>query len=71
MDRNTILAIILSVLVITIGMTIQATFFAPSVQEEVVEEAINVEEIYLQPETYSKLPSNLAWTGFAGWPPWR
>ncbi|HRV23822.1 MAG TPA: membrane protein insertase YidC [Sphaerochaeta sp.] len=61
MDRNTILAVILSVLVITVGMTIQATFFAPSAQEEVAEEAANVEEIYLQPEAYSKLPSNLAW----------
>lgn len=61
MDRNTILAIVLSVLVITVGMTIQATFFAPSVQDEVVEEVVSVEEVYLQPETYSKLPSNLAW----------
>ena len=47
-------------LVITIGMTIQAIFL-PERAEEVAEEAANVEEIYLQPEAYSKLPSNLAW----------
>ena len=30
MDKNTILAIVLSVVVITVGMTLQTTFFAPS-----------------------------------------
>src|SRR5690554_5760905 len=29
MDRNTILAIVLSVIVISVGLTIQTTFFAP------------------------------------------
>ena len=61
MDRNTILAIVLSVLVITVGMTIQSTFFAPQPMEEVTQEVVNVEDVYLQPEMYSKLPSNLAW----------
>ncbi len=30
MDKNTIIAIVLSVIVITVAMTIQTTFFAPN-----------------------------------------
>ena len=31
MDRNTIIAIVLSVIVITVGMTIQTAFFPPEI----------------------------------------
>lgn len=42
MDRNTILAIVLSVLVITVGMTLQTTLFAPEITEAMASE--NVQE---------------------------
>ncbi len=35
MDRNTIIAIVLSVIVITLGMTIQTTFFTPEITDPV------------------------------------
>ena len=43
MDRNTIIAIVLSVIVITVGMTIQTAFFPPEIPVE--EETTTIEEI--------------------------
>ena len=53
MDRNTIIAIVLSVIVITVGMTIQTMFFAPEIPVDagVVEETIEA-DVYL-PESAS------------------
>ena len=48
MDRNTIIAIVLSAIVIIVGTTIQATLFAPDMTEQttaVTEEIIASEEI--------------------------
>ena len=44
MDRNTIIAIVLSVIVITVGMTIQTAFFPPEIPA-VAEEGTVVETI--------------------------
>lgn len=61
MDRNTIIAVVLSVIVITVGMTVQAVFFPPQVTEttETVEQLdSNVEqESSSQAVTYSSLNS--------------
>ena len=53
MDRNTIIAIVLSVIVITVGMTIQTVFFAPElpVSEEIAEEAVNNTDTVLPDNT--------------------
>ena len=63
MDKNTILAIILSVVVITVGMSIQATFFGPTTVEPAqTQTAVSAsEEGYLAPASYAQLPSSLAW----------
>ncbi len=71
MDKNTILAIVLSVLVITIGMTIQATFFAPATPPEVVPTTERVQtsvsssdsgqSTYLAPAQSSQVSANIAW----------
>ncbi len=63
MDKNTILAVILSVVVITIGMTIQTTFFAPTPVEATATQTTvaSSEPSYLEPAHYAYLPSNLAW----------
>lgn len=49
MDRNTIIAIVLSVVVITVGMTLQSVFFAP------VNDVSTVETV--QPETTGSVPA--------------
>jgi membrane protein insertase, YidC/Oxa1 family, C-terminal domain len=41
MDRNTIIAVVLSVIVITVGMTLQTVFFAPEVPDTTTVEAID------------------------------
>ncbi len=63
MDKNTILAVILSVVVITVGMTIQTTFFAPAPVEARQSTTVvaPTEPTYLDPVSYAQLPSNLAW----------
>ncbi len=65
MDKNTILAIVLSVLVITIGMTIQTTFFAPLATVEAtgesVQSTVSASNTYLEPAQSSQIVSNLAW----------
>ena len=68
MDKNTILAIVLSVLVITVGMTIQTTFFAPdpatqAVQQEALQPGTSpaAATTTLEPAQYSQIPSNIAW----------
>ena len=63
MDKNTILAIILSVVVITVGMSIQTTFFGPTTVEPAqTQTAVSAsEEGYLAPASYAQLPSSLAW----------
>jgi len=63
MDKNTILAVVLSVIVITVGMTIQTTFFSPTPVEvaPTQTEVIEIEHTYLEPARYAMLPSNLAW----------
>jgi YidC/Oxa1 family membrane protein insertase len=63
MDKNTILAVVLSVLVITVGMTIQSAFFAPSpvATDTTQSEAALPDSTYLEPSSYVQLPSNLAW----------
>lgn len=63
MDKNTILAIVLSVIVITVGMTIQTTFFAADpVADAPTAVAMSPEEAaYLEPVHYTMLPANLAW----------
>ena len=40
MDRNTIIAIVLTVIVITVGMTIQTAFFSPEVSETAQSETV-------------------------------
>ncbi len=47
MDRNTIIAIVLSVVVITVGMTIQTTFFTPEYPEvtEIADAVTDVNEV--------------------------
>ncbi len=68
--KNTILAIVLSVLVITIGMTIQATFFAPATPEVVpttervqtsVSSSDSGQSTYLAPAQSSQVSANIAW----------
>ncbi|MDD3056738.1 MAG: membrane protein insertase YidC [Sphaerochaeta sp.] len=65
MDKNTILAIVLSVLVITVGMTIQTTFFTPTPSAEVVSESVQPKTAdtlaSLEPAKSSLVSSNLAW----------
>jgi YidC/Oxa1 family membrane protein insertase len=68
MDKNTILAIVLSVLVITLGMTIQATFFAPPVPEMVptterveTSRTTTGDTTYLAPAQSSQVSANIAW----------
>ena len=63
MDKNTILAVILSVVVITVGMTIQTTFFTPTpVETTQTQTSVSPSEsTYLEPTKYTQLPSNLAW----------
>jgi YidC/Oxa1 family membrane protein insertase len=65
MDKNTILAIVLSVLVITVGMTIQTTFFTPTPSAEVVSESVQPKTTdtlaALEPAKSSLVSSNLAW----------
>ena len=54
MDRNTIIAIVLSAIVIIVGTTLQATLFAPDIPEpsaELTEEAILAEEQYAATST--------------------
>ena len=55
MDRNTIIAIVLSVIVITVGMTVQSVFFTPEMAEPVSVEASEAsgETSYVPAETSS------------------
>ncbi|WP_320129071.1 membrane protein insertase YidC [uncultured Sphaerochaeta sp.] len=68
MDKNTILAIVLSVVVITVGMTIQTSFFTPaptaSPQETVASDAgqeKTTDTVNLSPAKNAMISSNLAW----------
>lgn len=71
MDKNTILAIVLSVVVITVGMTIQTTFFAPSPTAAVLqspsqtlsenERATETFSSTLAPAQNAMISANLAW----------
>ena len=69
MDKNTILAIVLSVLVITIGMTIQTTFFSPiaepasvvQTQTQTQSTAAGISSANLEPAVVSQVSSNIAW----------
>ncbi|WP_332447446.1 membrane protein insertase YidC [Sphaerochaeta sp.] len=67
MDKNTILAIVLSVVVITLGMTIQTTFFAPvpttqTPAETVAADTATLPASNLEPAKSSLVSSNLAWS---------
>ncbi len=66
MDKNTILAIVLSVVVITVGMTIQTTFFAPdpvsaTTTEETVSQTSSTSTNALEPAQSSIVSADLAW----------
>jgi YidC/Oxa1 family membrane protein insertase len=71
MDKNTIIAIILSVIVFSVGMAIQSTFLAPDklateeVQSEVVAEVVDQAPAYaLSSQAYnSSLPGSFEQTG--------
>ncbi len=71
MDKNTILAIVLSVVVITVGMTIQTTFFAPDPtampQQSAVQTAPGTQgststtSSLLAPAENAMVSANIAW----------
>ncbi|MDT4762458.1 membrane protein insertase YidC [Sphaerochaeta sp. PS] len=66
MDKNTILAIVLSVVVITVGMTLQTTFFAPSPtavtqQSAPVAAPASDTTSALAPAQNAMVSANLAW----------
>jgi YidC/Oxa1 family membrane protein insertase len=69
MDKNTILAIVLSIIVITVGMTIQTSFFAPvptadvqqTVEQAPADTSTDTTATTLAPAENSLLTSNLAW----------
>ncbi|MDD3902235.1 MAG: membrane protein insertase YidC [Sphaerochaeta sp.] len=65
MDKNTIIAIVLSVLVITVGMTIQTTFFTPEptvqTQQTVQPVASSSDSATLAPAQNAFVSANLAW----------
>ena len=65
MDKNTIIAIVLSVVVITVGMTIQTTFFTPepTVQTQATVQPVVVpsDSATLAPAQNAFVSANLAW----------
>ncbi|MDY0287787.1 MAG: membrane protein insertase YidC [Sphaerochaeta sp.] len=67
MDKNTILAIVLSVVVITVGMTIQTSFFAPSPTASVEQSpapapgAQSSSSSLLAPAQNAMVSANIAW----------
>lgn len=63
MDKNTIIAIVLSVIVITVAMTIQTTFFAPSpvtTSSTPTENVVSADDISASPEIL-RAGADMAW----------
>lgn len=62
MDKNTILAVVLSVIVITIGMTIQSMFYTPTVTtEQTATDNTSVQAEELAPSENTYVSSNLSY----------
>lgn len=69
MEKNTILAVVLSVIVITVGMTAQAVFFPPQQQTAAAQTSETVAEVpaELPSDTTVQVTSNIAYdSGVAG-----
>lgn len=63
MDKNTIIAIVLSVIVITVAMTIQTTFFAPSpvtTDASLTENVVSANDLSSSPELL-RASADMAW----------